>query len=282
MQKSFKDPKPTLYVVATPIGNLKDISYRAVEILNEVDVILAEDTRTSSVLLNHYQIKKQMMSYHEFNKDDKESQIINLLSEGKNLALISDAGTPGINDPGYEIIKKVIESGYYVVSIPGASALLAAIVTSGLIIQPFTFLGFLPRKQVEMKKILTSYIHRKETLVIYESPLRVSKTIQTIYQILGERNVSLARELTKAFETIIRTTLSQAILMEHNPKGEYVIIIEGDTQKQTDFNETIVDHVSRLVKQGETEKDAMKIVALERSIPKSEVYQAYKIDNKKT
>ncbi|PKK88045.1 MAG: 16S rRNA (cytidine(1402)-2'-O)-methyltransferase, partial [Tenericutes bacterium HGW-Tenericutes-7] len=274
MQKSFKDPKPTLYVVATPIGNLKDISYRAVEILNEVDVILAEDTRTSSVLLNHYQIKKQMMSYHEFNKDDKESQIINLLSEGKNLALISDAGTPGINDPGYEIIKKVIESGYYVVSIPGASALLAAIVTSGLIIQPFTFLGFLPRKQAEMKKILTSYIHRKETLVIYESPLRVSKTIQTIYQILGERNVSLARELTKAFETIIRTTLSQAILMEHNPKGEYVIIIEGDTQKQTDFNETIVDHVSRLVKQGETEKDAMKIVALERSIPKSEVYQA--------
>ena len=282
MQKSFKDPKPTLYVVATPIGNLKDISYRAVEILNEVDVILAEDTRTSSVLLNHYQIKKQMMSYHEFNKDDKESQIINLLSEGKNLALISDAGTPGINDPGYEIIKKVIESGYYVVSIPGASALLAAIVTSGLIIQPFTFLGFLPRKQAEMKKILTSYIHRKETLVIYESPLRVSKTIQTIYQILGERKISLARELTKAFETIIRTTLSQAILMEHNPKGEYVIIIEGDTQKQTDFNETIVDHVSRLVKQGETEKDAMKIVALERSIPKSAVYQAFKIDNKKT
>ena len=118
MQKSFKEPKPTLYVVSTPIGNLRDISYRAVEILNEVDVILAEDTRTSSVLLNHYNIKKQMISYHEFNKDEKESHIIDLLSEGKNLALISDAGTPGINDPGYEIIKKVIESGYYVVSIP--------------------------------------------------------------------------------------------------------------------------------------------------------------------
>jgi len=282
MQKSFKDPKPTLYVVATPIGNLKDMSYRAVEILNEVDLILAEDTRTSSVLLNHYNIKKQMMSYHEFNKDEKESHIINLLNEGKNLALISDAGTPGINDPGYEIIKKVIDSGFYVVSIPGASAILAAIVTSGLVIQPFTFLGFLPRKQAEMKKIVSDYIGRKETLVIYESPLRIGKTIQLIYQVLGERNISLARELTKAFETIIRTTLSQATQMEHNPKGEYVIIIEGDNLKQTEFDETIVEHVSRLIKQGETEKAAMKLVSVERSIPKSEVYQAFKIDNKKT
>jgi len=282
MQKSFKDPKPTLFVVATPIGNLKDISYRAIEILNEVDVILAEDTRTSSVLLNHYQIKKQMISYHEFNKDQKESRVISLLNEGKNLALISDAGTPGINDPGYEIIKKVIDSGYYVVSIPGASALLAALVTSGLIIQPFTFLGFLPRKQAEMKKILTDYVNRKETLIIYESPLRIKKTLQVIYQVLGERNISLARELTKTFETIIRTTLSQALEIEHNPKGEYAIIIEGDHLSQTEFSETIVEHVSRLVKQGESEKDAMKLVSVERSIPKSEVYQAYKIDNKKT
>lgn len=282
MQKSFKEPKPTLYVVSTPIGNLKDITYRAVEILNEVDVILAEDTRTSSVLLNHYQIKKQMISYHEFNKDEKESQIINLLDEKKNIALISDAGTPGINDPGYEIIKKVIESGYHVVSIPGASALLAAIVTSGLIIQPFTFLGFLPRKQVDMKKTLSEYINRKETLVIYESPLRIDKTIKVIYQILGERNISLARELTKTFETIIRTTLSQAIEMEHNTKGEYVIIIEGDTHFQESFDESVVDHVRRLILSGVTEKDAMKQVAVQRGIPKSEVYQAFKIDNNNT
>jgi len=282
MQKSFKEPKPTLYVVSTPIGNLKDITYRAVEILNEVDVILAEDTRTSSVLLNHYQIKKQMISYHEFNKDEKESQIINFLSEQKNIALISDAGTPGINDPGFEIIKKVIESGYHVVSIPGASALLAAIVTSGLIIQPFTFLGFLPRKQVDMKKTLSEYINRKETLVIYESPLRIDKTIKVIYQILGERNISLARELTKTFETIIRTTLSQAIEMEHNTKGEYVIIIEGDTHFQESFDESVVDHVRRLILSGVTEKDAMKQVAVQRGIPKSEVYQAFKIDNNNT
>lgn len=282
MQKSFKDPKPTLYVVSTPIGNLKDISYRAVEILNEVDVILAEDTRTSSVLLNHYQIKKQMMSYHEFNKDEKESQIIHLLDEGKNLALISDAGTPGINDPGFEIIKKVIQSGYYVVSIPGASAILAAIVTSGLVIQPFTFLGFLPRKQTEMKKILLDYVNRKETLVIYESPLRVGKTLQVLYSVLKERNISLARELTKTFETIIRTTLSNAIDIEHNTKGEYVLVIEGDNNYQKNFNESITEHVQRLIQMGEDEKNAMKKVAVERGIPKSEVYQVFKIDDKNT
>lgn len=282
MQKSFKDPKPTLYVVSTPIGNLKDISYRAIEILNEVDVILAEDTRTSSVLLNHYQIKKQMISYHEFNKNEKESQVIHLLDEGKQIALISDAGTPGINDPGYEIIKKVIESGYHVVSIPGASALLAALVTSGLIIQPFTFLGFLPRKQAEMKKIITSFVNRKETLVIYESPLRIGKTLQIIFSCLGERNIALARELTKTFETIIRTTLSQALEIEHNTKGEYVIVVEGNNNIQKDFKETIIEHVLRLIQSGITEKDAMKQVAVEREIPKSEVYQAFKIDKRNT
>ncbi|MBU1093753.1 MAG: 16S rRNA (cytidine(1402)-2'-O)-methyltransferase [Firmicutes bacterium] len=281
MQKSFKDPKPTLFVVSTPIGNLGDISYRAVEILSEVDVILAEDTRTSSVLLHHYQIKKQMMSYHEFNKDEKESQIIGLLNEGKNIALISDAGTPGINDPGYEIIKKVIESGFYVVSIPGASAILAAIVTSGLIIQPFTFLGFLPRKQAEMKKVLNDYINRKETLVIYESPLRVAKTLGILFSTLGQRNIALARELTKAFETIIRTTLSEAQEMEHNTKGEYVIIVEGNNNIEIHFDETITKHVERLVQSGLAEKEAMKQVAVDREIPKSEVYQAFKIDNKK-
>ncbi len=282
MQKSFKEPKPTLYVVSTPIGNLKDITYRAIEILNQVDIILAEDTRTSSVLLNHYSIKKHMISYHEFNKEEKESQIISLLEDKKDIALISDAGTPGINDPGYEIIKKAIESGFYVVSIPGASAILAALVTTGLIIQPFTFVGFLPRKQSEMKNILESYKERKETLVIYESPLRILKTIKICYQILGNRNVVLARELTKTFETIIRTTLEKAIEMEHNPKGEYVIVIEGDHEIQMEFDESITEHTDRLIKSGINEKDAMKQVSKQRHIPKSKVYQEYKIDNKKT
>jgi 16S rRNA (cytidine1402-2'-O)-methyltransferase len=278
MQKSFKEEKPTLYIVSTPIGNLKDITFRAIDILNEVDAILCEDTRTSGVLLNHYQIKKPLISYHEFNKIDQENRILNLLIEGKNLALISDAGTPGISDPGFEIIQKVIEKGYFVVSIPGPSAILAALVSSGLIIQPFTFLGFLPRKQSEMKDLLKGYVKRKETLVIYESPMRIAKTLEILFQVLGNRKIALSRELTKTFETIIRTTLLDSLTMEHNTKGEYVIIIEGDHVIQTEFDETIENHVKRYMLQGNTEKDSMKLVAKDRNTSKSEVYAAIKIN----
>lgn len=277
MQRSFKDEKATLYVVATPIGHLKDITLRAIDILNEVDYILAEDTRTSSVLLSHYNIKKPLMSYHEFNKMDQENKVISLLTENKHIALISDAGTPGISDPGYEIIQRVIKEGFYVVSIPGASAILAALVTSGLVIQPFTFIGFLPRKIAEQKEALKSYISRSETLVIYESPLRIQKTLQTIYDVLGNRKISIARELTKAFETIIRTTLSEAITMEMNLKGEYVLIVEGN--KETD--KPVLDiksHYLELIKEGYPSKEAMKIVATKHNIPKNEVYRMVKID----
>jgi 16S rRNA (cytidine1402-2'-O)-methyltransferase len=278
MQKSFKDIQPTLYVVSTPIGNLLDMTYRAVEILNEVDYILAEDTRTSSVLLNRYNIKKPMMSYHEFNKDAQENKIIELLKEGKNFALISDAGTPGISDPGYEIIQAVIQEGLHVVSIPGASAILSALVVSGLIIQPFTFIGFLPKKQMDMKRVLETYKNRRETLVIYESPMRIEKTLNFIYNLFGDRKITLSRELTKAFETIIRTTLKEATLLEHNTKGEYVLIIEGNQENLTEFNGSILSHVNKLVKSGLSEKDAMKEVAVLRKIPKSEVYKHVKID----
>lgn len=278
MQKSFKEVKPTLYVVSTPIGNLLDITYRAVEILKEVDYILAEDTRTSSVLLNRYNIKKPMMSYHEFNKEAQENKIIELLKEGKNFALISDAGTPGISDPGYEIITSVIQEGFHVVSIPGASAILSALVVSGLVIQPFTFIGFLPKKQMDMRRILESYKERKETLVIYESPMRIEKTLKFIYSLFGDRKITLSRELTKAFETIIRTTLKGAITLEHNTKGEYVLIIEGVQENSLEYKDSIVSHVNKLVKSGLSEKDAMKEVAVLRKIPKSEVYKNVKID----
>lgn len=277
MQKSFKEEKATLYIVSTPIGNLKDITYRAIEILNDVDIILAEDTRNSGILLSHYQIKTKMMSYHEFNKSTQELKIIEMLNEGKDIALISDAGTPGINDPGYEIIKKVIEEGFHVVSIPGASAILSALVVSGLIIQPFTFIGFLPRKLGEQKLILGNYQNRNETLVFYEAPLRIKKTLEVLYATLGDRKVVLARELTKAFETIIRTTLKEAIEMEHNPKGEYVVLVEG-YQKPEVFEETIIEQVEEFIKNGYDEKDAMKAVATLRNIKKSDVYKAYKIE----
>lgn len=278
MQKSFKEDKATLYVVATPIGNLKDITLRAIDILNEVDYILAEDTRTSSVLLSHYNIKKRVMSYHEFNKMDQENQIISDLNEGKHIALISDAGTPGISDPGYEIIQRVIEEGFHVVSIPGASAILAALVTSGLVIQPFTFIGFLPRKLSEQKEVLKHYISRSETLVIYESPLRIQKTLQTLYDVLGNRRLSIARELTKAFETIIRTTLREATTMEMNLKGEYVIIIEGNQETDKPMLD-IKSHYLELIKEGYPSKEAMKIVATKHNVPKNEVYRMVKIDD---
>lgn len=279
MQKSFQDIKPTLYVVSTPIGNLKDMTYRAVDMLRDVDLILAEDTRTSGVLLAYHQIKKPLLSYHEFNKTDKEDQIIAYLREGKNLALISDAGTPGISDPGYEIIKRVIEEGFYVVSIPGASAMLAALVTSGLVIQPFTFIGFLPRKISDQKTILEAYKGRTETLIIYEAPSRVSKTLEVIMNVLGDRRLSIHREMTKAFETIIRTTLSEALTMEMNPKGEYVLIIEGLKENHQPILD-VVEHYEELIKAGYPSKEAMKIVGEAHQLSKNDVYKRVKIERK--
>ncbi len=277
MQVSFKDHKPTLYVVATPIGNLSDMTFRAVEILKSVDMILAEDTRNSGKLLKHFEIDKPLMSYHDFSDDVKENRILDLLKEGQHIALISDAGTPGISDPGYGIITKVIKAGYHVVSIPGASAILTALVASGLVMQPFTFIGFLPRKQSERNSLLQMYQDRSETLVIYESPLRVKKTIEDLYASFGNRDVSLCRELTKTFETIIRTDLSNAIQLEHNTKGEYVIVVSGAlpiSYEDIDLSK----HVQMLIDEGYNEKDAMKEVAKRHHVSKSVVYKAYKID----
>ncbi|AUD64382.1 16S rRNA (cytidine(1402)-2'-O)-methyltransferase [Tenericutes bacterium MZ-XQ] len=277
IQRSFQDEKPTLFVVSTPIGNLKDITYRAVEVLNQVDLILCEDTRTSKTLLNTYDIHKPLISFHDHNKADKSSDIISYLEDGKNLAIISDAGTPGINDPGYELISEVIEKGFYVVSIPGASAILAALVVSGCLIQPFTFIGFLPRKQSHKKEVIESYFTRTETLVIYESPLRVKKTLEDLYQVLGDRKLVLARELTKMFETITRTTLKASLSLDIDTRGEYVLIVDGSKESYDD-SLSIKDHVLQVLKEGYEEKEAMKLVAKKRRITKSDVYKAYKIN----
>jgi len=277
IQQSFQKKVATLYIVSTPIGNLKDITYRAVEILKTVDYILCEDTRTSKTLLNYHQIDRPLISFHDFNKEEKQEDIINLLRNNNNLALISDAGTPGINDPGYELIKEVIKCGYHVVSIPGASAILAALVSSGLVIQPFTFLGFLPKKQGDKKTVLESYIKRKETLVLYESPLRVKRTLEILYQVLGSRNLVLARELTKLFETITRTNLEQVQTLDIDTRGEYVILVEGD-HEPVNYELSIEDHVKQFIKDGQDEKTAMKTVAKLRGVTKSEVYKAYKIN----
>lgn len=252
------------------------MTHRAVEILKEVDYILCEDTRTSKTLLNYHQIDRPLISFHDFNKEEKLEDMINLLKNNHMLALISDAGTPGINDPGYELIKEVIKQGFHVVAIPGASAILAALVSSGLMIQPFTFLGFLPKKQNDKKALLETYVQRKETLVIYESPLRVKKTLEILYQILGNRKLVLARELTKLFETITRTDLEQSHNLDIDTRGEYVILVEGDHEPII-YDLSLEEHVKQIINEGQDEKTAMKTVAKLRGITKSEVYKAFKI-----
>jgi 16S rRNA (cytidine1402-2'-O)-methyltransferase len=282
MQKSFKEDKPTLYIVSTPIGNLGDMTYRAIEILKSVDIILAEDTRTSGVLLSHYDIKTPMMSYHMHNASGRMPQMIEYLEQGKNLALISDAGTPGISDPGDEIIQRVIDAGFHVVAIPGASALLAALLSSGLSLKSFTFIGFLPRKVGELKNTLEDLKASKETLIFYESPQRIKKTIDYLYEIFGNREVALCRELTKTFESILRTDLKQAQAIEHDTRGEYVIVVSGNTDLHPYESMEVVALVNHFINMGFEEKDALKQAAKAKKTTKSEIYKAYKIFQQKT
>ncbi len=279
-QESFRNNKNSLYLVSTPIGNLSDITYRAIEVLKQVDVIFAEDTRHSKILLDHFGINKKTFSYFDHNEIVSGDKILNYLKEGKEVALISDAGTPGISDPGYLIAKEAIKEGFNVVSIPGASALLAAIVVSGLALQPFTFIGFLPRKESEKKAALEIYKYRKETIIIYEAPTRINNTLKTIYDILGNREIALAREMTKKYETIYRGYLSAFIDAEIVLKGEFVIIIEGNISDDAFKDLSIINHITLYLRQGYDEKEAMKLVAKDLNISKSEVYKEYKIRRK--
>lgn len=279
-QESFRNNKNSLYLVSTPIGNLSDITYRAIEVLKQVDIIFAEDTRHSKILLDHYGINKKTFSYFDHNEIVSGDKILNYLKEGKEVALISDAGTPGISDPGYLIAKEAIKEGFNVVSIPGASALLAAIVVSGLALQPFTFIGFLPRKESEKKAALEIYKYRKETIIIYEAPTRINNTLKTIYDILGNREIALAREMTKKYETIYRGYLSAFIDAEIVLKGEFVIIIEGNISDDAFKDLSIINHITLYLRQGYDEKEAMKLVAKDLNISKSEVYKEYKIRRK--
>lgn len=283
IQESFLNNKATLYLVSTPIGNLLDITYRAVSILKEVDIIFCEDTRHSKVLLDEYGINnKKLYSYQKFNETEMVEKAIKILSNNQNICLISDAGTPGINDPGYLIAKYVIDNGYNVVSVPGASAVLAGLIQSGLVVQPFTYIGFLPRKKEKIKKELNDYKYRKETLVIYESPLRVLETLKIIYEVLGNRKSCLLREMTKKYETIYRGDLVDILdnIDNINFKGEFVIIIEGisDIIKYKDVS--LEEHMNIYMKQGYTEKESLKLVSVDLNISKKEVYRRYKLEGK--
>lgn len=272
IQKSYDD-KPSLYIVSTPIGNLDDITYRAVKILSEVDVIFCEDTRVTSLLLNKFNIKKQLISSHKFNEHKNNEKIVKYLDENKNIALVSDRGTPIISDPGYLVVKHVIEKGYKVVSIPGVTAFLPALTSSGINPMPFIFYGFLNSNENIRKKELLELSDSSMTTIFYESPHRMKKTLNNMLEILGNREISISREITKKFEEVIRGKLSTVINELEIVKGEFVIVVEGSKEINNDLS--IIDNVNVYIKQGFSVMDSIKKTAKERKIPKNEVYAEY-------
>jgi 16S rRNA (cytidine1402-2'-O)-methyltransferase len=270
--------KGNLYICGTPIGNLKDITLRALEILEEVDLIAAEDTRRSQKLLNYYEIDTRMTSYHEHNATQKKKKLLAKLKDGLNIALVSDAGMPTISDPGYELVKLLREEEIEMIPIPGPTAMTSALVVSGLATDKFVFEGFLPRKTGERKQYLQDLENEERTMIFYESPRRLEKSLRDILDVLGNRNATVCRELTKKFEEKKSGKINQLLaeFKEQSPKGEIVIVLEGGSKDETDINWrnlSLLEHVRLEMKQGATKKEAIKLVATKRSLPKSEVYQ---------
>ncbi|MDE7263355.1 MAG: 16S rRNA (cytidine(1402)-2'-O)-methyltransferase [Anaeroplasmataceae bacterium] len=270
--RSFDADKAILYLVATPIGNLQDITYRAIQILSSVDKIYAEDTRTSGVLLTHYQIKTKLESYHEFNQDLKSEQILNELKTGMKLALISDAGLPVISDPGYKIVSLAIQNNISVSTIPGASAGISALIASGLVPMPYTFYGFLDAKHTKRKKELEELKYIPHTLIFYEAPHRIEETLRDLLEVFGNRKAVLARELTKTFEEYIRGTIEEC-LQTLPLKGELVVLIEG--YKEMDCITNPYEKIEELIMLGYKPNEAIKEVARLTQGNRSELYKGY-------
>ena len=272
-----------LYLCATPIGNLDDITLRVLNTLKEVDLIAAEDTRHSIKLLNHFDIKTPMTSYHEYNKVEKARYLVDKLKEGTNIALITDAGTPGISDPGEELVKQCYEAGIELTSLPGPAACITALTISGMATRRFAFEAFLPPDKKEKQRILEELKQETRTMILYEAPHRLVRTLEELMEALGERNITICRELTKKYETAFRTTLSQAVAYytENEPKGECVIVIEGKSVQEIEAEDqarwqqmSLEEHMEHYESQGNSRKEAMKLVAKDRGVSKRDVYQA--------
>ena len=274
IQKSY-DGTPTLYIVPTPIGNLEDITIRALNILKEVDVIFAEDTRTTKQLLNHYNITNKLVASHLYNETQNEEKELKYLKENKNIAIVSDRGTPVISDPGYILVKTAIENNYNVVCLPGPTAVIPALVMSGLSGGPFMFYGFLNSKESKRKKELETLKSITYPIAFYEAPHRLIKTLNNIYEIFGNRKIAIVREISKKYETVIRGTVENILKTVENLKGEIVIITEGNQEIKTFDNLSIKEHVNLYIEDGLTTNEAIKKVAKERSVSKSEIYSEY-------
>lgn len=272
----------TLFLCATPIGNLGDMTPRVVETLQSVDVIAAEDTRNSIKLLNHFDIHTPMTSYHEYNKVEKARQLIGQLQSGQNIALITDAGTPAISDPGEVLVAMCHENGVNVTSLPGPAACITALTLSGLSTRRFCFEGFLPADKKEKKAVLDDLAGESRTMILYEAPHHLVRTLEELYQVLGERKITLCRELTKKFETVMPTTLEQALeyYKTEEPRGEYVLVVEGKSLEEKRQEQiasweamSIEEHMAYYESQGMDNKSAMKQVAKDRGVGKREIYQ---------
>lgn len=272
-----------LYLCATPIGNLEDITLRVLRVLEEVDLIAAEDTRNSIKLLNHYEIKTPMTSYHEFNKIEKAYQLVEKLQEGMNIALITDAGTPGISDPGEELVKIAYEAGIEVTSLPGPAACITALTLSGLSTRRFAFEAFLPKDKKERKRILEELQKETRTIILYEAPHHLIKTLEELREALGNRRITLCRELTKKYEEGQRTTIDEVLeyYKDKEPRGEYVLVLEGKTKEEVEEERkkewetlSLEEHMQLYEQKGVSHKEAMKLVAKDRGVSKRDIYQA--------
>lgn len=269
--------KGKLYIVSTPIGNLEDITLRAMRTLREVDLIACEDTRVTKKLLSHYQIQKPLTSYHEHNEKEKAEELIGLLDSGKSIALVSDAGTPGVSDPGYRLVKLASEKGIEIIPVPGPSAAIAALSISGLPTSSFAFFGFLPKTDKKKREFLEEIREHTQTLIFYESPHRVLKTLLSILKTLGDRQVSVSRELTKMFEETVRESISKVIQIlgeRKEIKGEFTIVVEGNSGKTEETpSETLENQLRICREKGSSLKDSVKEVSQNYKVSKSKVYK---------
>lgn len=274
-QQSFKNDKPTLFLVATPIGNLNEMTPRAIDILKTVDILAAEDTRNARKLCSHFDIETKMISHHMHNEQESTKGIIELLASGKNIGLISDAGYPLISDPGQTLVRDVIEAGYNVVPISGSSAFLNALVASGLIVQPFAFMGFMEHKESQLKKQLIQHKDLPMTTIYYLSVHKLEKTLEIVYDVLGNRKICLVRELTKMHEEFIRGTVTEVMESVETIKGEFVIVIEADSAEVEVSFDDLIRHIEEQINAGNSVSRSISSVAKENGVSKNELYSYY-------
>ena len=277
-QKSYKTEN-NLYLIPTPIGNLDDITIRSLNLLKDVDVVLCEDTRVTGSLLKKYDIKKRLISCHEYNEDKIKYEVVEMLKEGKKIGLVTDQGSPIISDPGYRVVEEVIKNNLNVIGLPGATAFVPALIASGISPSKFLFYGFLNSKSSKQKQELMSLKFLPYTIIFYEAPHRIKETLENMLEVIGNRKICLARELSKVYEELYRGTINEVLKDIDNIKGEIVLIVEGNTET-VDYNSLdILEHINIYLEDGMDEKDAIKKVAKERNVAKSIIYKEYH-DNK--